>query len=223
MQRFFDFVLALIALILLFPMLLITAILLRFTGEGEILFRQTRLGRNQNNFDLLKFATMLKDSPNMGTGTITIKDDPRVLPMGRFLRYTKINELPQLWNVLVGDMSLVGPRPLTRQTFSMYSLEGQSIISKVRPGLSGLGSVVFRAEEKILSDAGSGEAIYKNHVAPYKEKLELWYCSNASFSLYVRLIIMTVLVVVFSDKVNIERMLPMIPPMPEDLRRMIVT
>ena len=223
MQRFFDFVLALIALILLFPMLLITAILLRFTGEGEILFRQTRLGRNQNNFDLLKFATMLKDSPNMGTGTITIKDDPRVLPMGRFLRYTKINELPQLWNVLVGDMSLVGPRPLTRQTFSMYTLEGQSIISKVRPGLSGLGSVVFRAEEKILSDAGSGEAIYKNHVAPYKEKLELWYCSNASFSLYVRLIIMTVLVVVFSDKVNIERMLPMIPPMPEDLRRMIVT
>ena len=223
MQRFFDFVLALIALILLFPMLLITAILLRFTGEGEILFRQTRLGRNQNNFDLLKFATMLKDSPNMGTGTITIKDDPRVLPMGRFLRYTKINELPQLWNVLVGDMSLVGPRPLTRQTFSMYSLEGQSIISKVRPGLSGLGSVVFRAEEKILSDAGSGEAIYKNHVAPYKEKLELWYCSNASFSLYVRLIIMTVLVIVFSDKVNIERMLPMIPPMPEDLRRMIVT
>jgi lipopolysaccharide/colanic/teichoic acid biosynthesis glycosyltransferase len=222
-QRFFDFVLALIALILLFPMLLITAILLRFTGEGEILFRQTRLGRKQNNFDLLKFATMLKDSPNMGTGTITIKDDPRVLPMGRFLRYTKINELPQLWNVLVGDMSLVGPRPLTRQTFSMYSLEGQSIISKVRPGLSGLGSVVFRAEEKILSDAGSGEAIYKNHVAPYKEKLELWYCSNASFSLYVRLIIMTVLVVVFSDKVNIERMLPMIPPMPEDLRRMIVT
>lgn len=223
MQRFFDFVLALIALILLFPMLLTTAILLRFTGEGEILFRQTRMGRNQNNFDLLKFATMLKDSPNMGTGTITIKDDPRVLPMGRFLRYTKINELPQLWNVLVGDMSLVGPRPLTRQTFSMYSLEGQSIISKVRPGLSGLGSVVFRAEEKILSDAGSGEAIYKNHVAPYKEKLELWYCSNASFSLYVRLIIMTVLVVVFSDKVNIERMLPMIPPMPEDLRRMIVT
>ena len=223
MQRFFDFVLALIALILLFPLLLIIAILLRFTGEGEILFRQTRLGRNQNNFDLLKFATMLKDSPNMGTGTITIKDDPRVLPMGRFLRYTKINELPQLWNVLVGDMSLVGPRPLTRQTFSMYSLEGQSIISKVRPGLSGLGSVVFRAEEKILSDAGSGEAIYKNHVVPYKEKLELWYCSNASFSLYVRLIIMTVLVVVFSDKVNIERMLPMIPPMPEDLRRMIVT
>ena len=92
-------------------MLVPVAIVLRLTGEGEVFFLQERVGKDGKPFKLYKFATMLKNSPNMGTGTVTLKHDPRVLPVGRFLRKTKINELPQLLNILIGDMSVVGPRP----------------------------------------------------------------------------------------------------------------
>ena len=99
------------ALVLLSPLLLPLMFILRVTGEGEIFFPQSRVGRGGKDFKLYKFATMLKDSPNMGTGTVTVKNDPRVLPMGGFLRKTKINELPQLINIFNGDMSVIGPRP----------------------------------------------------------------------------------------------------------------
>ena len=98
----------------------------------------------------LEFATMLKDSPNIGTGTITVQNDPRVLPIGKFLRKTKINELPQLINVFTGEMSLIGPRPLTSENFSMYPKEAQNTIKKMRPGLSRVGSIIFRNEETLI-------------------------------------------------------------------------
>src|SRR5690606_21086740 len=117
MQRFFDIVLASAALLVLAPLLLPITLILRFTGEGEVFYVQQRVGKNREFFGLYKFATMLKNSPNMSTGTVTVKDDPRVLPVGRFLRKTKLNELPQLFNVLKGDMSIIGPRPQTRRCF----------------------------------------------------------------------------------------------------------
>ena len=133
--RFFDICFSLIAIIALLPLFLLCAVLLRFTGEGEIFTVKFALAGSKN-FSMLKFATMLKDSPNMVGGTITVAGDSRVLPVGKFLRKTKINELPQLWNVLVGDMSPVGPRPITPDTFGYYTPNGQSVISIVRPGIT---------------------------------------------------------------------------------------
>ena len=117
MIRFFDIIFSSLALIIFLPIFTLVAVLLRFTGEGEVFYVQQRIGFNGREFGLLKFATMLKDSPNMLGGDITIKNDPRVLPIGRFLRLTKINELPQLINVISGSMSLIGPRPLTKKCF----------------------------------------------------------------------------------------------------------
>ena len=122
MQRILDILFAVLSLLLLSPLLIPIVILLRLTGEGEILFKQQRVGRGGNFFGLYKFATMVKDSPNLGTGTVTVKDDPRVLPIGRFLRKTKINELPQLLNILLGNMSVIGPRPQTQRCFNAFPL-----------------------------------------------------------------------------------------------------
>src|SRR5690606_21753019 len=144
MQRMFDIVLSGLALLVLSSLLVPIALVLRFSGEGEIFFVQQRVGLGGRSFGLFKFATMLKDSPNLGTGTVTLKDDPRVLPVGRFLRKTKINELPQLLNVLCGDMSIVGPRPQTRRCFDAFPEDSKRAIVRVRPGLSGVGSIVFR-------------------------------------------------------------------------------
>ena len=104
-------------------------------------FLQSRIGKGGKSFNLYKFATMLKASPNMGTGTVTVKNDPRILPMGHFLRKTKINELPQLLNILSGDMSVVGPRPQTQRCFDAFLPASQKAIIQVRPGLSGIGSL----------------------------------------------------------------------------------
>jgi len=151
MKRFLDIIVAGPLLLLALPIGSVIAVVLAFTGEGEIFYAQPRIGRHGRRFRLLKFVTMVKDSPNIGTGTVTVPNDPRVLPVGRFLRKTKLNELPQLWNVLRDDMSLVGPRPLAPQDFAYYSPEIQREIVKVQPGLTGVGSIVFRDEEEVLA------------------------------------------------------------------------
>jgi lipopolysaccharide/colanic/teichoic acid biosynthesis glycosyltransferase len=142
MQRLFDILFSLGALFVLAPLLIPIGIVLRLTGEGEIFFKQSRVGRSGKLFDLYKFATMLKDSPSIGTGTVTLRDDPRVLPIGKFLRKSKINELPQLLNILMGDMSVVGPRPQTQRCFDAFPQKSQASIVRVRPGLSGVGSII---------------------------------------------------------------------------------
>ena len=119
MDRLLDILLSGIALLVFSPLMIPISIILKLTGEGEIFFLQERIGKGGHKFKLIKFATMLKNSANIGTGTVTVKGDPRVLPVGKFLRKTKINELPQLLNILVGDMSVIGPRPLTSQTFEL--------------------------------------------------------------------------------------------------------
>ncbi|MCG5548906.1 sugar transferase [Halorhodospira halochloris] len=136
MQRLLDVFFSGLALLVLSPLLL-GLVLLRLTGEGEVFFRQQRIGRGGEPFELLKFATMLKDSPNMATGTVTVTGDPRVLPVGRVLRKLKLNELPQLINIFRGNMSVIGPRPQTRRRFDAFPAEAQREIVQVRPGLSG--------------------------------------------------------------------------------------
>jgi len=174
MQRFFDLIFSLIALIILSPLLIIVVSILKFTGEGEIFYLQPRVGISQKNFNLIKFATMVKNSEKIGTGTITVRNDPRVLPFGKILRITKINELPQLVNIFLGDMSVIGPRPLLSKQFHMYTEEDRKIISKVRPGLSGVGSIVFRDEEELLSKESDPIEFYEKTISPHKAYLEKW-------------------------------------------------
>lgn len=192
MDRLFDVLFSGAALLLLSPILIPLSILLKLTGEGEVFFLQERIGKKGRKFKLFKFATMLKNSANIGTGTVTIKDDPRVLPVGKFLRKTKINELPQLLNIFLGDMSVIGPRPLTMQTFEAYSQNTQNIIKQVRPGLSGIGSIIFRDEEAIMYGSNASIDFYANVIAPYKGELEEWFVLNKSLYIYFVAIFITV-------------------------------
>ena len=197
MQRLFDIIFSGLALLILAPLLVPIMILLRLSGEGEVFYVQQRVGANGRMFGLLKFATMLKNSPNIGTGTVTVKNDPRVLPMGGFLRKTKINELPQLINILVGDMSIVGPRPQDKRCFDVFPKDVQSEIVKVKPGLSGIGSIFFRDEEDLLHEAANPTEFYDHIIAPYKGELEKWYVRNANLKNYFAVIFVTAWVVIF--------------------------
>ena len=217
MQRLLDILFSGLALLVLSPLLLVVAVILRFTGEHEVFYVQQRVGKGGRMFGLLKFATMLKDSPNIGTGTVTVKDDPRVLPVGRVLRKTKINELPQLINVLKGDMSLIGPRPQTQRCFDAFPPDQQDAIIKVRPGLSGIGSIVFSNEEELLQGHKDSLKFYDDVIAPYKGALEQWYVSNRTLTTYFKLILLTVIVVATKNTGVIFRAFPNLPPMPSKL------
>jgi len=196
MQRFLDLLFSGLALILLMPIFLPISIILRLTGEGEVLFLQDRVGKHGKIFKLYKFATMLKDSPNIGMGTITVKNDPRILPIGIFLRKTKVNELPQLLNVLLGSMSIIGPRPQAKRNFDAFPTVYQETITNVKPGLSGIGSIVFRAEEEILVEYEGNADFYTKIIAPYKGELEAWYVRNCSMLNYFKLILITIWVLI---------------------------
>ncbi|MDA8083452.1 MAG: sugar transferase [Nitrospiraceae bacterium] len=213
MKRLIDITLSLMAVILFLPFGLIIALILRFTGEGEIFYLQPRVGKDGRIFNLIKFATMLKDSPNIGTGDITVKHDPRVLPFGGFLRKTKLNEVPQVLNILKGDMSIVGPRPQTPKYFAYFPESLQPTIKSMRPGLTGVGSIVFRDEESIIAKLG-GDPIeaHKNKIAPYKAELEGWYKQNRSLILDLKLIWFTALVVLRPGDISKKNLLKDLPP-----------
>ena len=196
-KRFFDILFSLLAIVILSPLLIPIIILLKLTGEGYIFYFQKRIGYKSNYFNIWKFATMLKDSPNIGTGTITLRKDPRITPMGGFLRMTKINELPQLINVLIGDMSFVGPRPLVDKNFIHTPPEIKEQVYQNKPGITGIGSVVFRDEEKLLSETKlSPDQFYNDYIGPYKCELEIWYGKNISFMTDLKILILTALVIV---------------------------
>jgi lipopolysaccharide/colanic/teichoic acid biosynthesis glycosyltransferase len=211
-KRIFDIVLSATALLVLLPLFVPLIIILRLTGEGEVFYRQERVGYRGNKFSLLKFATMLKNSPNIGTRTITVRNDPRVLPLGRFLRKTKINELPQLINVLKGDMSIVGPRPQTEECFAYFPEENRDRICLAKPGLTGIGSVVFRDEEQIVARSGkSYDRAFREDVQPYKLALEIWYIEHQSLWLDLKLIFITVSVIAFPMSTVYRRWLKGLP------------
>lgn len=218
MERFFDILFSGLALLVLSPLLVPIVIILRCSGEGEVFFLQERVGRNGEVFKLYKFVTMLKNSPNIGTGTVTMKDDPRVLPVGKFLRKTKINELPQLLNIFFGDMSVIGPRPLTAQTFGFYSDSTQDVIIQVRPGLSGVGSIIFRGEEDIMHGATASVDFYDNVIAPYKGALEEWFVSNKGLYIYFMAIFITVWAVLFPKTKVVWTVFKGLPEPPEELK-----
>jgi lipopolysaccharide/colanic/teichoic acid biosynthesis glycosyltransferase len=217
MQRFLDFILSVLVFIIISPFFIPIMIVLRFTGEGEIFYIQQRIGLHGDSFRLLKFATMLKNSSNMGTGDITLRNDPRVLPIGNFLRKSKINELPQILNIIKGDMSIVGPRPHTKRNFLLYSKKIQDVVNTVRPGLTGIGSIIFRDEEGILDAVTDKVAFYQNVIAPYKGELELWYSHNMSIRNYFIIVFATAWSIVNPRNLIIWKIFPDLPKPCKDL------
>ena len=200
-KRVFDIIISFIAIIVLLPLFIPVIILLRLTSEGEVFYLQKRVGYNNKMFMIFKFATMLKNSSKMKNGFITVKNDPRLTFFGGFLRKSKINELPQLFNILFGHMSIVGPRPVMPVSFEAYPKNIQNIIYTVKPGLTGIGSIVFRDEEEIITkvknEGGDIFSYYKNKIYPFKGKIEIWYQTKKSFLLDFKLILITAWVIIF--------------------------
>lgn len=192
MIRFFDFIFSMAAILFLSPVLLVIITILKLTGEREAFYLQKRMGKNEIPFDVFKFVTMVKDSEKMQGGAVTKKDDPRVLPIGKFLRKTKLNELPQLFNILIGDMTFVGPRPQTVSQYYNFSEQQRKIISNLKPGLTGIGSLIFRDEEGIMHSLGIDyNEAHDKVITPYKGDLECWFYKNKNILLYFKLIFLT--------------------------------
>jgi len=219
-QRFFDIIFSALAIITLSPILLVVTIILKVTGN-DVLYRQRRVGLGGEYFDIYKFTTMVKNSENMGAGAITLKDDIRVLPIGKILRKSKINELPQLFNILKGDMSLIGPRPQDRLGFNAFNKDEQDTIIQVRPGLSGIGSIFFRDEEEMMERANveDKKRFYIDSISPYKGKIEAWYVEYQTISIYFTLIYLTLYVVISSNnKIDFSKIFKEFPSPPNDLK-----
>jgi lipopolysaccharide/colanic/teichoic acid biosynthesis glycosyltransferase len=183
-KRLLDIIVSGAVLLILSPLLIVVIIVLKLTGEREAFYFQDRVGFLGETIKVTKFVTMVKNAPNLGTGDITVANDPRVLPVGKFLRKSKLNEVPQFWDVLVGKLSLVGWRPLMPQGFAEYPDWVQKKIVQVRPGLTGIGSLVFRDEESIISRAQREgrdlRGCYREDIMPFKGELESWYVDHAS-------------------------------------------
>lgn len=213
MKRLFDVTMSGLALLFLAVPFFVIIVILRFTGEGKVWYFQERVGHLGHRFNVLKFVTMRVNSESTGTRDITLRNDPRVLPVGRILRASKINELPQFINVFKGDMSIVGWRPLTDRAFNCYSEEVQKQIVRCIPGLTGVGSVVFRDEEGIVSRSSKPpDQAYREDIAPYKGELELWYHEHQSFWLDIKVVVLTAWVI-FSRRSRLyESWLKGLPP-----------
>jgi lipopolysaccharide/colanic/teichoic acid biosynthesis glycosyltransferase len=197
-KRLFDILLALLALVILSPVWLLCIVILLLTGEHEVFFFQKRMGYKNRLFSIWKFATMLKNSPNIGTGEITLRNDPRVTAFGKFLRISKLNELPQVINVIKGDMSIVGPRPLMKISVQQYPPEIREIIYDCKPGMTGIGSLIFRDEEKLISDSPDPQTMY-GRIYAFKGELELWYQRNASFFTDLSIVFLTGWTILFPN------------------------
>ncbi|MBU0700703.1 sugar transferase [bacterium] len=212
MKRALDIILSLFGLLLVLPISIPIMLILRFTDEGEIFYIQQRVGKGGKLFGILKFSTMVKNSPNMGAGLLTVENYPRIFPFGRFLRKTKLNEIPQLINILKGEMSIVGPRPQVPTHFDFFPEHVKKEIVKITTGLTGIGSIVFRDEETMLHNNGKTyDEYYRNDIAPYKGELELWYIKNMSLRLDLVLIFLTAWVIFFPDSRLYEKVLKDLP------------
>jgi len=180
LKRLTDITVALVALVLLSPLMLILAGTIRFSSAGPVIFRQTRVGRYSKHFTLFKFRTMGLEEVGGGL-SITASNDPRITPLGGVLRRWKLDELPQFWNVFCGDMSLVGPRPEVAQYVELWPADARSEILSLRPGLIDLAFVELPSEEQALSLAKDPETFYRNELLPKKIAIYLSYVRTRSW------------------------------------------
>ena len=191
-KRAFDVVCAALGLLLLSPVLLVCALLVGLTSPGGVLFRQERIGRDGVPFTIYKFRSMRQDNAGL---KITTSGDSRITPVGKVLRKTKLDELPQLWNVLKGDMSFVGPRPEGADYVDLYTPYQRQVL-QVRPGITGLASIRFRNENDLLTASDDPNRTYIEEVMPQKIALDLEYIPHASVIYDIRLILETLVTVV---------------------------
>lgn len=219
MTRIFDLILSIISIIIFSPLMIPIIIIQKITGEHDVFYKQTRIGKNKVQFNVIKFATMLRNSPNLAGGLITLKNDPRLLPMGKFLRATKINELPQLINILIGQMSVVGYRPFAEAHYNLYSDEVKAAIGKIRPGLTGVGSIIFKNEEEILHSVEDREYLHDKVITPYKGQLEMWYVEHQNLYTYFMLIFLTVWAFIRPKSKAIYKIFKDLPPCPPELKQ----
>lgn len=210
---------ALFGLIIISPFFIPICFILLLTGENEVFYFQKRIGHKNSWFQIWKFATMVKNSSQIGTGSITIRNDPRVLPIGKFLRKTKINEIPQIINILKGDMSIVGPRPLMEVDFLKFTPEIQSIFYNTRPGLTGIASIIFRDEQKYYSSMDMDIHDFdKKYIATYKAELEIWYQKNLTIFTDIMLIFLTGWSIIVPENDLAYKFFKDLPEMPEALK-----
>lgn len=199
LKRIMDVLLSGLAVTILSPVFMVVSILIKLSGE-DIFFLQERVGQYEKRFRLMKFTTMPKGSEKLGD--ITTSTDSRVTTLGRFLRRTKINELPQLINVLLGNMSMVGPRPLMRNHAALYPQDKRKRIYSLKPGLTGLGSLYFNHEDRLLASADNVRQYYAHVIMPKKANFELWYAQNWSILLDFRILFLTFLVLLGVEKIG---------------------
>lgn len=178
-KRLFDVVVAVIALIFLLPLFVFIAILILFERRGPVFFTQSRVGRFGQDFPIYKFRTMAVASEQFGQ--LTLKNDARVTRLGRVLRLSKLDELPQLWNVLVGHMSLVGPRPEVPKYVAIYPTETRVAVLSIRPGITDRASLLMIDESTLLASAQDAESVYVHEILPQKLALCVAYVHNMSF------------------------------------------
>lgn len=190
--RVIDFILSALGLIILSPILLLVSLFITITSKGPVLYKQVRVGKNGKDFTLLKFRTMVTNADKKGLLTVGGKDN-RITVVGYYLRKYKIDELPQLLNVLFGEMSLVGPRPEVRRYVEMYTMDQKKALS-VLPGITDYASIVFRNENEILAKASNPEAFYIHEIMPQKLELNNKYIHNRTLSEYFRIIGKTLVV-----------------------------
>jgi len=188
-KRIFDVTASIIGLIVLLPLFIIIAILIKLNDKGPIFYKQKRIGQNFKPFELLKFRTMVVNADKIGPA-VTKDGDPRITKIGKFLRKTKLDELPQLWNVIRGDMSIVGPRPEVEKYIQYYKDDYKEIL-KVRPGITDYATIKFRNEEEILSKYDDTESAYIKYVLPEKIKLYKTYIKEISFFTDLKIIFWT--------------------------------
>lgn len=215
LKRILDFIFAALFLVALLIPFIVIALLLTFTGEGKVFYLQERVGHNQQKFMIYKFATMLENSMNLGLKGTTVRNDPRVTNIGKYLRLLKVNELPQLINVFVGEMSFVGPRPLPPNSYLRYEDNVRVIISRSRPGITGIGSLVFRDEEKIITEVINKNMDHRkffvDFIYPYKGELEKWYYQNVSFTTDIKIIFLTAWYIIAPNSVDLYKVFRDLP------------
>jgi len=200
--RFLDILISFIVIFALIPLLLSVCIWNLLTGENEIFYKQIRVGKDGKHFHILKFATMIKDSPNIGSGLFTDESDTRFLPLGAVLRKTKINELPQLINVIRGEMSIVGFRPLVPTSYdTVKQMVGERAYT-CASGITSVASILLRNEEAILSKIEREERIhyYNTKILPAKACLDLWWCENRNLYNYCLIIALTAVALILPIK-----------------------
>ena len=193
-KRIFDIIASISGLILLSPFIIVAAVLIKVTSSGPVLFIQDRVGMNYNVFRLFKFRSM-SDKSRMSTDTFEPGNTSRVTRVGRFMRRTKLDELPQLFNVLMGHLSFVGPRPEVRKWTEIYP-EKWAIVLSVRPGITDKASIEFRNEEEVLSKQESPESYYQHVILPRKLDLGIEYVEKQSFIGDLKIILKTIKVVI---------------------------